>query len=67
MMMNSNSNGAGTGIGGPVSLQGVGLAPPIGTNIPPILRDTFADVHDLPLELMDTAIFWHGEFLIYFC
>ena len=42
-----------------ISPQGVGLAPPIGTSVPPVMRKVFADVSDLPMELMDTAIFWH--------
>jgi hypothetical protein len=42
-----------------ISPQGVGLAPPVGTSVPPIMREVFADVSDLPMELMDTAIFWH--------
>jgi hypothetical protein len=40
------------------SPQGKGLAPPIGT---PLLNvfDAYADIDDLPLELMDTALFWY--------
>lgn len=44
--------------GGTFSRQGVGLAPPVGTRIPPLLEKVFADVNDQPVELMDTAIFW---------
>ena len=43
---------------GTVSRQGVGLAPPIGTRLPPLLQKVFADVNDQPMELMDTAVFW---------
>eukprot|EP00979_Chaetoceros_neogracilis_P009814 scaffold2250_cov289-Chaetoceros_neogracile.AAC.5 len=44
-----------------ISPQGVGLAPPIGTVLPSpfIDNDVFADVDDLPLEYLDTPIFWH--------
>lgn len=42
-----------------ISSQGVGLAPPVGTRLPSTIREKFADVSDQPLELMDTAIFWH--------
>lgn len=42
-----------------MSPQGIGLAPPIGTSVPPSMREVFSDVNDLPIELMDTAIFWH--------
>ena len=42
-----------------ISPQGVGLAPPVGTSIPPVMRGVFADVSDLPMELMDTPVFWH--------
>jgi len=41
-----------------VSMQGIALAPPVGTRLPPAL-DVFANVDDLPIELMDTAVFWH--------
>jgi hypothetical protein len=44
-----------------ISPQGVGLAPPIGTNLPSAFanNDIFSDVDDLPLEYLDTPIFWH--------
>jgi len=44
-----------------ISPQGVGLAPPIGTNLPPAFANNhvFSDVDDLPLEYLDTPIFWH--------
>ncbi len=41
-----------------VSKQGVGLAPPVGTRLPPALN-VFANVDELPIELMDTAVYWH--------
>jgi len=43
-----------------VSPQGRFLAPPIGTQLPGgnTLKQ-FADVDELPLQLLDTAIFWH--------
>ena len=40
-----------------VSPQGQGLAPPIGTPLPEEF-EVYADVDDLPLELLDTPIFW---------
>ncbi len=49
--------------GNVVSYQGVGLAPPLGTRLPPAMEEVFANVDDLPMELMDTAIFWHSKFL----
>jgi len=44
-----------------ISPQGTGLAPPIGTTLPAafVQNDVFADIDDLPLELLDTPIFWH--------
>jgi len=48
-----------TGVESVLSHQGISLAPPKGTKIPSIIGDVFADVSDLPMELMDTAIYWH--------
>ena len=44
-----------------ISYQGDGLAPPVGTRLPPALEGVFANVDDLPVELMDTPIYWHGK------
>lgn len=57
-LQNSKATG-----GNVVSYQGVGLAPPLGTRLPPAMEEVFANVDDLPMELMDTAIFWHSKFL----
>ena len=43
---------------GALAAAGVDLAPPKGIKLPKTL-DVMADVDDLPLELMDTAVFWH--------
>jgi hypothetical protein len=56
-LQNSKASG-----GHVVSYQGVGLAPPLGTRLPPAMEEVFANVDDLPMELMDTAIFWHSKF-----
>lgn len=40
-----------------ISRQGQGLAPPLGTDLHPNF-EVFADVDDLPLELLDTPVFW---------
>lgn len=45
------------------SHQGISLAPPVGTKIPSTIGEVFADVDDLPMKLMDTAIYWHSKFL----
>jgi len=42
-----------------LSHQGISLAPPVGTKIPSTIGEVFADVDDLPMKLMDTAIYWH--------
>ena len=60
---NSNNHGYGVGEGDvdmSMSPQGIYLAPPLGTQVTHSMRDVFANVDDLPMELMDTAIFWHG-------
>jgi len=42
-----------------LSHQGISLAPPVGTKITSTIGDVFADVDDLPMKLMDTAVYWH--------
>ena len=49
------------------SPQGVGLAPPLGTRLTPVLKEVFANVDDLPLELTDMTVFWHGKCFVYGC